>query len=59
MAQRAVIQGTDGQIHIREHPDETARRAKRDAAKRPTAGTEAKLDYIIDLLEVITAKLGG
>lgn len=60
MARREVIQGTNKQIHVREYPDDVARRTareeKRDVATRPSATAQAKLDYVIDLLEAIAAR---
>lgn len=61
MARREVLQGSNGQIHVRDHPDDVARRAarqkKRDAATRPGATAQAELDYVIDLLEAIVARI--
>lgn len=45
----AVQEG--GRIIVREHPDETTRKAKRNAATAPQGTTSDKLDYIITLLE--------
>lgn len=61
MAQREVIQGTNRQIHVREYPDDVARRTareeKRGVALRPSATDQAKLDYVIVLLEEIAARI--